>query len=189
MRVGDIITDGSVKWVVRHIDHPKAGVIVDWQSTTSMGDGFLKCTGASVDPNVYPLLKNILPLVGGKLILPDRRGVVPRGLDDGRGLDVGRVLGSFQEDAIRNITGSIDSRGLQYGGNPQGTYYTTFGTLTGAFNSISVAYNDYYLQSTSIIHEQRYNKITANFNAGNIVPIAAENRMKNVATTFWICYA
>lgn len=156
MRVGDIITDGSVKWVVRHIDHPKAGVIVDWQSAASMGDGFLKCTGAGIDPNVYPLLKNILPLVGGKLILPDRRGVVPRGLDDGRGLDVGRVLGSFQECMIESHIHTMRTALSVYTGN------------TGNAGSGPVVWS---LTSATNVYG------------------GTETRMRNVATTYWICYA
>lgn len=42
-----------------------------------------------------------------KIALPDMRGVGPRGWDHGRGLDPGRVLGSYQADAIQNITGTI----------------------------------------------------------------------------------
>lgn len=186
MRVGDIITDGSVKWVVRHIDHPKAGVIVDWQSTTSMGDGFLKCTGAGIDPNIYPLLKNILPLVGGKLILPDRRGVVPRGLDDGRGLDVGRLLGSYQDDAIRNIAGTFG--GSLCIDNTTTNRYAIYHQGTGVFSSKN--------QGTNVIQSLVGAPVYRNdilsiieFSSDKTVPTAAENRMKNVATTYWICYA
>ncbi|MDA7023996.1 phage tail protein [Pseudomonas fragi] len=45
--------------------------------------------------------------------LPDARGLHPRFLDDGRGIDVDRVLGSYQADDIRshNHTGSSASAG------------------------------------------------------------------------------
>lgn len=39
--------------------------------------------------------------------LPDSRAEVWRGLDLGRGVDVGRVLGSAQGDAMRPLSGSI----------------------------------------------------------------------------------
>ena len=45
--------------------------------------------------------------------LPDARGLHPRFLDDGRGIDIDRVLGSYQADDIRshNHAGSSDSAG------------------------------------------------------------------------------
>lgn len=45
--------------------------------------------------------------------LPDARGLHPRFLDDGRGIDVGRVLGSYQADDMRshNHTGSSAGAG------------------------------------------------------------------------------
>lgn len=54
--------------------------------------------------------------------VPDYRGVVLRGLDDGRGLDPGRALGSYQEDLLkshdhnRNTDGNIESVVLPDGG-------------------------------------------------------------------------
>lgn len=39
---------------------------------------------------------------------PDLRGEFIRGVDAGRGVDVDRALGSWQGDAIRNITGTFD---------------------------------------------------------------------------------
>lgn len=41
---------------------------------------------------------------GDNFALPDTRGVVVRGLDNGRNLDSGRSLGSYQADAMQRIT-------------------------------------------------------------------------------------
>ena len=41
--------------------------------------------------------------------IPDYRGVFIRGLDSGRGLDNGRVLGSYQMDADQRITGTFST--------------------------------------------------------------------------------
>lgn len=43
--------------------------------------------------------------------VPDARGVVLRGLDSGRGLDVGRVIGTYQEDMIKEHAHSIATTG------------------------------------------------------------------------------
>lgn len=48
--------------------------------------------------------------------LPDARAVAPRGVDNGRGIDSGRVFGSEQLDQMQRITGSIDARRLGQGG-------------------------------------------------------------------------
>ena len=55
--------------------------------------GWLKCNGASFSGSAYPALAKVYP----SLKLPDLRGEFIRGWDDGRGVDVGRELLSFQE--------------------------------------------------------------------------------------------
>lgn len=39
--------------------------------------------------------------------VPDLRGAFIRGWDHGRGIDVGRIYGSYQVDALQNIIGSF----------------------------------------------------------------------------------
>ena len=96
--------------------------------------------------------------------LPDLRGQFLRVLDDGRGLDdfAGRKTGQSQGDAIRNITGDFYSQGME--SNVMGG--------TGAFT----AGNGGAKGSGSSGNGARFW-----FNAGNVVPIAAENRPKNIA--------
>lgn len=55
--------------------------------------GWLKCNGASFSASAYPALAKVYQ----SLKLPDLRGEFIRGWDDGRGVDVGRELLSFQE--------------------------------------------------------------------------------------------
>lgn len=90
----------------------------------------------------------------------DARGKFLRSLDLGRGLDLGRNLGSTQGDAIRNITGS----GIASGGyaNARGAFYKSSGYNPQDFNG----------------SEQHY---TANFDASRVVPTANENRPVNLA--------
>lgn len=61
-----------------------------------------------------------------QIAIPDLRGVFRRGLDLSRGLDSGRVLGSFQSDSIisHNHSGSADTQG----------YHAHSGATTGAGN-------------------------------------------------------
>lgn len=65
---------------------------------TTIPDGWMLCDGSTFDGTTYPELQNTL----GSTTLPDLRGVFLRGLDDGRGFDTGRVLGSYQADELKS---------------------------------------------------------------------------------------
>ncbi|EEX1361750.1 phage tail protein [Escherichia coli] len=67
------------------------GVPVPWPSATPPA-GWLKCNGAAFSSEMYPKLAKAYP--ANKL--PDLRGEFIRGWDDGRGIDAGRALLSFQ---------------------------------------------------------------------------------------------
>ncbi len=54
--------------------------------------GWLKCNGAVFSATLYPQLAGVFP----SLTLPDLRGEFIRGWDDGRGVDISRVLLSSQ---------------------------------------------------------------------------------------------
>lgn len=91
--------------------------------------GYLYCGGGLVSRAAYPRLWAMVSAAGLVVTeatwptdswtlfgqgdgattfrLPDLRGVSVRLADNGRGIDVGRELGSHQMDAIQNITGSF----------------------------------------------------------------------------------
>ncbi|WJM87281.1 phage tail protein [Dickeya chrysanthemi] len=68
------------------------GIPLPWPQATAPG-GWLKCNGQSFDKNRYPRLAQVYP----SGMLPDLRGEFIRGWDDGRGVDAGRQLNSWQE--------------------------------------------------------------------------------------------
>nr|WP_205958849.1 phage tail protein [Pantoea stewartii] len=68
------------------------GVPVPWPSENPPS-GWLKCNGAAFAAANYPLLAKVYPA----LKLPDLRGEFIRGWDDGRGVDSGRILLSWQK--------------------------------------------------------------------------------------------
>ncbi|WP_338580039.1 phage tail protein [Pseudomonas sp. ML2-2023-6] len=79
--------------------------------------GSFRANGAAVSRTVYAKL---FAKIGTKygagdgvstFNLPDPRGFFPRFLDDGRGIDVGRLLGSFQADETRSHTHGASSAG------------------------------------------------------------------------------
>lgn len=68
----------------------------------SIPDGFLECNGASLSKTTYAnLFAKIGTNYGGdstNFKLPDLRGEFIRGWDNGRGVDSGRLIGSYQDD-------------------------------------------------------------------------------------------
>lgn len=89
--------------------------------STKVPNGWIKADGATVSRTEFSFLwmfalnsNNLAETESAKLdgefgpgngvstfTLPDLRGQHLRGLDDGKGIDIGRVIGTYQEDAIK----------------------------------------------------------------------------------------
>ncbi|EOV9017204.1 phage tail protein [Cronobacter muytjensii] len=140
------------------------GVPVPWPLPNAP-EGWLKYNGAPFDKARYPKLALIYP--GG--VLPDLRGEFIRGWDDGRGVDAGRGLLTAQGDAIRDITGTTNN-----------LYNSAVaGAVSGAFTYQNGA--DDVLSSGSAAGVRRGSYL---FKASNVVPVASENRPRNVAFNY-----
>ena len=135
--------------------------------------GWLKANGAAVSRTVYA---NLFAAIGERygrgdgrttFNLPDLRGEFIRSWDAGRGIDSGRVFGSAQSDAIRNITGEI--------GLIQRTDINEYVAPSGAFTELRKVSG--YIGGGA---PDNWLTIT-NFSASNVVPTAAENRPRNIA--------
>jgi len=80
---------------------------IDYIPFSTVPYGYLKCNGATVSRTTYSnLFAKIGTIYGGgdgstTFNLPDLRGVFVRGLDESRGLDSGRTLGSYQDDELK----------------------------------------------------------------------------------------
>ena len=139
--------------------------------------GWLKANGAAVSRTAYAALFAAIGTTYGAgdgsttFNLPDLRGEFIRGWDDGRGIDRGRVLGSAQGDAIRNITGSIDT------GSHNGQQLFDEATATGAL-AIS---RRQWKKWTGDSGDGGNNPAAFDFDASRVVPTAAENRPRNIA--------
>ena len=112
--------------------------------------GWLKCNGAAVSRTTYAALFAAIGTTFGvgdgstTFNLPDLRGEFVRGWDDGRGVDSGRGIGTYQADEIKSHDHSINSAAggvsdkyaylnqVGGGGNLGGSYttYATGGTET-----------------------------------------------------------
>ncbi|MGL4858396.1 MAG: phage tail protein [Enterobacteriaceae bacterium] len=124
-------------------------------------EGWFKCNGASFDKKLYPLLALAYP--DGKL--PDLRGEFLRGWDDGRGVDVGRNMLSWQSDAIRNIVGVFGINGRT----------AHFGSVSGVFSAT---------EGVDYVGGGDNSKGGISFDASRVVPTAADNRPRNIAFNF-----
>jgi hypothetical protein len=125
--------------------------------------GFLVMMGQDIVESIHPKL---FALYGSKL--PDMRAYMIRGLDNGRGIDVNRVILSEQGDAIREIYGDV------LGGLVNNTGQES--KHTGAFQ-----YKTRSESKTVGAGWGENHSSIASFKASNIVPTASENRVKNIA--------
>jgi phage-related tail fiber protein len=139
-----------------------AGVPLPYPKSTPP-TGWLECNGSRFDKNRFQLLANAYP----SGFLPDLRGEFIRGWDNGKNVDQGRGILSWQGDAIRNIWGELD----------------TF--VTGAINSsnssgvFSTTVNSWPAYQPASASGGTHQKLT--LNAATQVPTAYENRPRNLA--------
>lgn len=138
--------------------------------------GWLKANGAAVSRTTYAALFSAIGTTHGAgdgtktFNLPDRRGEFLRGLDDGRGVDPGRAIGTWQAAAVANhthqltlTTGNAVANYLSSSQGPDGTLQFPLGRDVATSPSVS---------STSI-----------SSNVGG-----AENRVRNFADLICIKY-
>lgn len=140
----------------------------------------LRCTGAAVSRTVYAALFAKIGTAWGAgdgattFNIPDARGRFPRGFDDGAGRDPGRVFGTYQLDALQNLTGSLTSGGGRGGFANSGN--------TGVFGG----------QGTTAAGHSDGTNLTGYrdiaFDASLVARTAAETRPVNFTTNIFIRY-
>ncbi|EKN4799361.1 phage tail protein [Yersinia enterocolitica] len=140
------------------------GIPLPWPLATPPA-GWLVCHGQAFNKAQFPQLAKAYP----NGVLPDLRGVFIRGWNNGRNLDSGRTLLSFQGDAIRNITGF-------YIQNLAGNSY--WNGCGGAFYQEGNAFGHHANNSGG------NGATTKRFDASRVVPTANENRPVNMAFNY-----
>lgn len=136
-----------------------------------VGEGFLQVRGDVVLQTAdFPDLAEYLGVTGPTFVLDEARAEFIRNADSGRGKDAGRVIGSHQGDAIRNISGSI---GASLGNSE----------ATGAIGVIRLNTNSAQPQT-----DGPYAYPTRTFDASRQVPTASENRPTNLAYIFAVTF-
>lgn len=169
--ISSVITIDEVRSLIDAIC--PVGMMINWPSVvlpdnTSLGVKYLRLNGASFSKTLYPKLGAIY--TSG--VLPDVRGDVVRGYDDGRGIDQGRAILSEQADAIQNITATLNVRGMP-------------GLSTGLLFSASGAFSLSSGTGASVLGATGATSSTAmdvlSFSAENVARTATETRMRNMA--------
>lgn len=133
----------------------------------TMPAGFIPCDGRSLSRTLYPRLFSAIGTLYGSVDansfnVPEFRGEFLRAWTAGRtGVDTGRALGVWQQDAMRNITGKFRAV-RRDGGDPQGVFFNDPQTAPGS-------------DSGGIT--QNY----TGFDASRQVPTASEFRPRNFA--------
>lgn len=106
------LRSSGAAWVTVSIAFTDAAE-VKYFATSTAPPGYLKANGAAVSRTVYAALFARTGTTFGvgdgatTFNLPDGRGEFLRGLDDGRGVDAGRVFGSAQADLLKSHTHQI----------------------------------------------------------------------------------
>ncbi len=119
--------------------------------------GYLTCNGQTFDKSLYPKLAEAYP--AGRV--PDLRGEFIRGWDDSRGVDPGRVCGTWQADSTKKIQlaagyGNENSYLWTYQGAPGGLKYPIGRDAIGNATATSIA-------SNTSGHETRPRNIAFNY--------------------------
>lgn len=156
------------------------GQKLDWPSETlpdnpTLGVKYLRLNGATFNTKLYPKLAAVFP----SGTLPDMRGEIARGFDDGRGVDQGRAILSEQLDAVPNVTGVIG--GMSNDGSSAG--YT--GVPTGPFTVLGAAVKA-LAANAALGAGTRYTALNFDLSAGGTNASygrngATEVRMRNMA--------
>jgi microcystin-dependent protein len=167
---GQVLTSQGASSAPVWADPVPAGSVI-WFAANTAPTGYLKANGASLSTTTYATLFAAIGYTfggsGGSFNVPDLRGEFIRGWDDGRGVDTGRVFGSAQSDAIRNITGTAGGTAW---GRRSGTTIET-----GALR-LSNGPNQLFAGTGS---SATFAVLT--LDASLSVPTAAENRPRNIA--------
>lgn len=131
-----------------------AGAIMWFSGSTTAPSGYLKANGAEVSRTVYAALFSAIGTTWGAgngtntFNLPDLRGEFIRSWDDGRGVDSGRGIATFQDQAWKSFW--VAERGYGWnGGYSHGDEYSGQGIygvngwtgqhFTGRFSNPSAA--------------------------------------------------
>ena len=173
------------------ISSPVGSVMPFAGDASKVPAGWLLCDGSAVNRSEYAALYDVIDTAYGfgnnstTFNLPDMRGMFLRGVSGNSGKDEdatirvplkeggnsGNNVGSYQGDAIRNITGTFST--------PQ---RRGWGAATGAFEIIDGTAMQYE-------HHKSYgSSVNYNLDMSRVVSTGSDNRPQNVSVNYIIKY-
>lgn len=108
----------------------KAGTVAYFAASTAPA-GFIKANGAAISRSAYAALFAAIGTTYGSgdgsttFNVPDLRGEFVRSLDDGRGVDSGRLIGTAQADELKSHNHAGYGQGTFGTVNPGSTWTNT----------------------------------------------------------------
>ena len=124
------------------------GTVIDFAGNVAPA-GFLKANGAAVSRTTYTTLFGVCGTTYGvgdgatTFNLPDARGVVVRGWDDGRGLDAARGFGTYQADAFQTHLHAGGNTGTESQDHTHQGYTGGTSSLNGSVYGISQSFGSF----------------------------------------------
>lgn len=176
MGITDSYTKAQIEAMIAQASALPVGATVAFP-LDKVAPGFLELDGSVKSIAAYPDLATFLGTAfnkgdegAGNFRLPESRGEFLRGWDHGRGVDAGRAIGSYQLDALQNITGQwsafqATSVGQSHSGAFQGTGSYSFPQPTG-----------------SVVN----GPVSVNFDASRVARTSTETRGRNLAVMWCI---
>lgn len=181
---------------VAHNAVPSGMIVAFAGPTENIPAGWLLCDGSEVSRSQYINLYNAIGVAWGAgdnsttFNLPDLRGMFLRGVAGtdtigdpdaenriaryNNGGNIGNNVGSYQGDAIRNITGAVRDNIIGYSTN------TDTSNHEGSLNWIDV-------KSVGVRKGTSWDGFTGiSFDASLVVPVGSDNRPKNAYVTYII---
>ncbi|HWL28735.1 MAG TPA: phage tail protein [Burkholderiaceae bacterium] len=161
-----------------------AGVVLPYAGPVPPA-GWLLCDGSNVSRTTYAKLFAAVGTTYGvgdgstTFKLPDLRGEFVRGLDNARGVDAARTLGSAQTDTMQQVTGTLLSR----------TGTAAIGAITASTGPFSTAVKAGTPGAPLTFDPSNQNLDVTTFDLSKSARTSTETRPRNVAMNYIIKFA
>lgn len=166
------------------------GGVVMWTAATAP-TGYKLCDGSAISRTTYADLFAVIDETYGigdgstTFNLPDFRGYFPRGNDNGRGVDIGRVLGTEQADTVVGHTHAAGTLATASSGSHSHTIGYITDTGSGGIRNL----NTEVKTSTANVTTNSSGAHTHTISGSTASTGDSETRPKNLSINFIIRYA
>jgi microcystin-dependent protein len=172
--------DAQIAAVPAGSDMTPAGTVI-YTARSTAPTGYLKANGAAVSRSTYATLFAAIGTVYGAgdgsttFNLPELRGEFVRGLDDGRGIDESRTLGSAQAQSYQSHTHTATVSNAEHTHNLPSLGGSTFGGTAVSVTTTST------VNRVQAYAGMAVSTVAADVSVSNASSGAAETRPRNVA--------